>query len=233
MPIMWKSFKDLIQCFRPLMSCLICKAYQNQPVCTGCTHYFVPLNSCCKTCAIPLVGDTTQQCGACIQHPPAIDLVFAGYQYIEPLRTIIHQFKFNRELYLTSYLARLMKLSLPYDYKTDCIIPVPIHTKRLRERGFNQTYLLAQWLAKDLKFPLNTQLCEKIVHTVPQTTLKKQTRIKNIHRAYKAHPNQYRRVTLIDDLITTGTTANEIAKVLKKTGIQEVHLICCAKTCLN
>lgn len=212
---------------------MICQTATIQAVCQKCQFHFVKLGPACPTCATPLLCDDIAQCGACMRHPPALDSVITHYRYTEPLRTIIHHFKFKQELYLAPFLAQLILQTLPQQFQTDCILPVPIHIKRLRERGFNQTLLLAKPLASYLKCPIKPRLCKKRIHTPTQASLKKQQRIKNLHKVYQVIPNTYQHVTLIDDLITTGSTANEIARALKKSGVKEVHLICCAKTCFT
>lgn len=114
-----------------------------------------------------------------------------------------------------------------------CLIPVPLHKKRLQKRGFNQAALLAQALSKTLHQPCLLQAIQKIKNTQPQAALDAKRRLSNIKDTFKIKPVPYPEVILIDDLITTGSTANELAYQLKRQGIKRVSLWCIAKTCLD
>lgn len=201
-------------------------------VCHDCKVYFQTLEPACTTCAMPLPDPHFLRCGQCIIQKPSIDLVMTHYRFQEPLRMILHQFKYHEGFYLTSLITQLMIEALPIGYQTECIIPVPMHLKRLQQRGFNHALHLAKPLARYLKVPLEHRICKKIIHTPSQAGLKAHTRKHNLRHAYSIKKTNYQHVTLIDDLITTGNTANEIAKELKKAGVKRVDLWCCAKTCL-
>lgn len=200
-------------------------------VCNDCLAYFPKLKFACTTCAIPLSEPHFLHCGKCIIQKPAIDNVITHYRFQEPLRMILHQFKYHEGFYLTSLITQLMIEALPVNYQTQCIIPVPMHLKRLQERGFNHALHLAKPLARYLNAPLETRICKKVIHTPSQASLKAHTRKHNLRHAYSIQKTHHQHVTLVDDLITTGNTANEIAKALKKTGVKRVDLWCCAKTC--
>ena len=111
----------------------------------------------------------------------------------------------------------------------DCIMPIPLHSKRIQQRGFNQAAELAKLLAKKLTIPYDATICKKITNTSPQVGLNAEERRKNLRHSFSAKPTSYHYVLLIDDLITTGSTANEMAKVLKKQGVERVDVWCCAR----
>ena len=104
-----------------------------------------------------------------------------------------------------------------------------MHYKRLRQRGFNQAAELAKQLGKTLKLPYDLYQCKKIRNTPPQASLDARQRQKNLHDAFLAAPIPYQHITLVDDLITTGNTVNELAKSLKMQGVDRVDVWCCAK----
>jgi ComF family protein len=147
------------------------------------------------------------------------------------IRTRIHQFKFGAQMEWTPALVELLRiayaglgLSSP-----DLIVPVPLHPNRLKERGFNQSGLLAGELARKIKVPVSFDTIVRKKQTAPQTRLSRRERLKNVKGTFEI-PNAQRvrgrRVLLIDDVFTTGTTLNECAKVLKrKGGASEVHAI--------
>lgn len=224
---------SIAQSLKPAIHCMLChmKHHQFSIVCEDCLRYFPKLGACCQTCAEPLPDIKPPRCGQCIRHPPAIDRVMTHYQYQEPLRTLLHQFKYHEGLYLTSFITQLMIEALPSQYQTECIIPVPVHIKRLQERGFNHALLLSKPIARHLKCQLEHSICQKIIHTSPQAALKARTRQHNLHNAYTVKRTHYQHVTVVDDLITTGNTAHKMAMVLKQSGIKQVNLLCFAKTC--
>jgi ComF family protein len=107
----------------------------------------------------------------------------------------------------------------------DLLLAVPLHAKRLRERGFNQSELIVQYIQKALDAPLNQHSLKRVVNTASQTTLKAPERRKNLKNAFHYTPvKDINSVAIIDDVVTTGSTANEIAKTLKKQGVQHVEV---------
>ncbi len=173
-------------------------------------------------------------CGHCIKHPPPLDAVFASYQFEEPLRALLHDFKYHEKLHLNAFFTEKMQLKAPaFNLKNTCFIPVPLHKKRLKARGFNQAAMLAAYLAKRYKQPCLLHAIRKTKNTQPQAALKADARKKNIRNSFQIKPIPYPEVILIDDLITTGSTANELAYQLKLQGIQKVSLWCIAKTCFT
>lgn len=105
-----------------------------------------------------------------------------------------------------------------------------MHPQRIKQRGYNQAAILAKALAKKLKLPCDLLHCQKIINTPPQASLDREQRHKNLHQAFRVRTLPYQHVALIDDLLTTGSTANELALTLKKAGIQRVDVWCCART---
>jgi ComF family protein len=149
----------------------------------------------------------------------------------EPLRTLLHEFKYKKGLYLGPFIAQLMMQKIPLmDLEKTCLIPVPIHPQRLKERGYNQAVVLTQLLAKKLGYTYDLSRCQKKRNTPPQAGLDKKARQKNLRHAFETKPIHYPHVVLIDDLMTTGSTANELACTLKAVGVHQVDVWCCART---
>tara|TARA_R110002126_G_scaffold1177_1_gene6981 strand:- start:1499 stop:2203 length:705 start_codon:yes stop_codon:yes gene_type:complete len=210
--------------------CALCRRLHRGPysVCTFCEHTLVPLGPACQHCATPLIKTTLQLCGHCIKNKPALDHVFASYRFEEPLRTLLHDFKYRESLHLAKFLSSIMGEI----HQTECLIPVPSHKKRLRQRGFNHAVILAQHLAKKIQRPCLRSHIQKIKNTPSQAKLDASERRRNLQNAFQIKTLPYQHVTLIDDLITTGSTANELALQLKAQGVARVDLWCVAKTCL-
>lgn len=229
----WTSITQMLHLPSP---CLLCGHYQRyqSSICKPCQALFNTIEFACIICAMPLPDDTFPYCGACCQKKPAIDKTTAPYYFEDPLRQVLHAFKYHQALFLSQKIAQLMLEKVPIDLnQTQCLIPVPLHQKRFCTRGYNQAALLARILAKSLRLPCELQLCQKITDTRPQASLNAVERQHNVKRAFVVKPTAYRHVTLVDDLITTGSTVNELATRLKQQGVEEVHVWCLARAVLS
>ena len=212
--------------------CSLCNQHHrgHSAICAECHAHIKPIGPACYHCALPLPLGDFLVCGHCCKKKPYVDHAIAAYRFEEPLRTLLHEFKYHEGLYLCSFLATLILNTLPPAAKeTQCLIPVPMHIKRLRQRGFNQAAELTKQLGQTLQRPYHLSLCKKIINTVPQASLNAQQRSKNLRDAFYVNPLPYQHVTLVDDLLTTGSTVNELAKTLKEQGVRRVDVWCCAK----
>lgn len=199
-------------------------------VCQACHEFLIPNHYACTYCALPLPAGQFLTCGTCIQKKPDVDNTYAPYLFEEPLRTLVHEFKYHQGLYLTSFLANLMIKHLPMEARTtECLIPVPLHAKKLSKRGFNQSVELTKYIGTVLNIPFNLNSCEKKIHTLPQAGLSREQRRRNLRNAFQVKTVDYQHITLIDDLLTTGSTTNEIAKTFKAQGVGKVDVWCCAR----
>jgi competence protein ComFC len=151
------------------------------------------------------------------------------------VREIIHDFKYGRQIYLRHLVARWLCAALDdprlRSHGFDVIVPVPLHPARERERGFNQASLLAELLAARVSIP-SRYLLERIRYTTTQTALDRTERMENLHNAFRLRKNanvRGLRVLLIDDVLTTGSTLNECARILKGAGAISVHAATAAR----
>jgi ComF family protein len=224
---------SITQMLRLPIICTLCHQshVNNVAICDDCRKLLHPLGPACLYCAHPLPpGKPLIACGQCIQKKPALDCVMTAYRFEEPLRTLLHEFKYREELYLTTFLSQLMLQALHLNIEDiGCLVPVPMHAKRLRQRGFNHAAVLAQHLAKKLSLPYQLNQCQKIINTPPQASLSALQRQKNLRGAFFVKSLPYHCITLVDDLFTTGSTANELARILKAQGALRVNLWCCAR----
>lgn len=224
---------SLTQSLRIYSICILCKQYHNDKmaVCSHCIELMPLLGPGCHHCAYPLPDTQFLVCGHCIKNPPSFDRAFIKYTFEEPLRTLLHQFKYHNGLYLTSFLSYLIFKSLSSQAEMpQCLIPVPMHPQRIKRRGFNQAAILARSLAKKFKLPCDLFSCQKTLNTKPQAGLDEKQRKINLRSAFVTHQLPYQHVAIIDDLLTTGNTANELAYTLKKSGVKQVDVWCCART---
>lgn len=207
------------------------------PDCRGrLPHISSPL---CTLCGIPFNGiGEDHHCGVCSIQPPHFDSARAHFLYDGHVRDLIHTFKYNRRTYLRKALA-LLTLDgigeLLTDKQLDLIVPVPLHRSRLRQRGFNQAVLLGRVLAHNLTLPMAPDALVRIRATEPQIELSAAARRENVKGAFAINRPDCvvgKRILLLDDVMTTGSTMNECAKELKKAGAAEVMAVTVARTAL-
>ncbi|MCH2037879.1 MAG: ComF family protein [Rickettsiales bacterium] len=175
-------------------------------------------------------------CGACIASPPPYNKARALMHHDQYSKPIITQLKYYDKTHFSKYIAQwLYQRFKSFIDASDVIIPVPLHSKRLRMRRYNQSALIAKYLTKKAE---NTQfIADALVRTKnapPQTNLTYKQRIKNLHNSFecnKRHDISNKVILLIDDVITTGTTVSQCSKTLLDAGAKEVNVLALAKTC--
>ncbi len=199
----------------------------NLDLCHGCRSDLINLNHTCRQCGLPLQGGEHMLCGQCLKHPPHFDRVICGYQYRPPLTSLIHGLKFSGRLQHARILTDLITTSVSGNQSTlpDCLIPVPLYRKRTRQRGFNQALELARLLSRQLAIPLDYQCCIRQQATEAQRGLDAKARRRNLRNAFAmVKPLPAKHLAIIDDVMTTGTTVNELARVLKGAGAESVQV---------
>jgi ComF family protein len=210
-------------------TCLLCSATSGTGHLCGACQADLPWHSQpqCPRCALP--APDGQVCGACLKHPPAFDRTRAALAYAFPLDRLIPRLKYHGQLAIAPALGEcLAEAAAP---GPDCLIPMPLHAKRIRERGFNHATEIAREVAKRLGLPLDTASCQRIRDTPPQMGLKHDARRRNVRGAFVCTGDvRGRRIALIDDVMTTGTSLDELAKTLKQAGALEVETWVVART---
>ena len=174
-------------------------------------------------------------CANCAHRTIYFDAAVAAYRGRGIVREIIHEFKYARQIHLRHLVAHWLRAALDderlRDISFDLIVPVPLHPARQRERGFNQAGLLAESLSAETSMP-STPVLERIRYTTTQTALDRSERMENLHNAFRLRKNadvRGLRVLLIDDVLTTGSTLSECARVLKRAGAISVHAATAAR----
>jgi ComF family protein len=166
-------------------------------------------------------------CGDCQQQPPAYASTRAAFRYAMPVDKLIQNLKYHGRLELSRVLGGYLAAHLKTlnDPLPDVIVPVPLHSSRLRDRGYNQSLEIARFVAKTLQLPINWKDAQRIRATAPQTELPRDQRRKNVRGAFKtgeAFANQ--RVAVVDDVMTSGHTVNALAETLLRSGALEVRV---------
>lgn len=218
-------------------TCIFCSAPsgREQDLCEACFNDIPRLQHACQRCANPLQTYTPNLlCGACLKKAPPFQRTFALYFYKDLAVRLIMDLKFGEALLNARILGELLADTIQNEwYKNsplpEALIPIPLHPKRLKERGFNQALEIAKPISKLLKIPLNYIACQRVKHTEAQATLPAKERYKNIKNAFQVNLLPYRYVAVLDDVITTGQTMNEFCQSLKRAGVQKIDVWCCAR----
>ncbi len=171
-------------------------------------------------------------CGACARRPPGFDLARAAFAYAWPVDRLVQRFKFNGDLATGRVLALALVeyLQLQALPTPDCLVPVPLHRGRLAERGFNQAAEICRVLARPLATRSELRLLARTRATPAQTGLGSAARRRNLAGAFACRrPVAGLRIAIVDDVITTGSTAEAITHVLKQAGAAEVYIYALAR----
>ncbi len=192
----------------------------------------------CPSCGVPFGSAETLAhspgyvCGRCRQSPPDYDQALSIGYFEGPLREAIHQFKYGPCRSLGRHLSEWMIGNLRFVSELDLVVPVPLHKKRLRQRGFNQALMLAHGVSRAKAIPLSFDNLVRIRATRPQVELSAEERVKNVAGAFalkRPKDVKGKRALIIDDVFTTGATMNECAAVLKKAGASGVIALTLAR----
>lgn len=217
--------------------CLLCHITTNkQLLCAECYADLPWLKNACPCCA-NLLPDHTQEtiCGNCLSHPPMFHATIALFAYEFPITQLILKLKFQQKLvyarlFAELFIEKLQKYYAQLDFP-EMIIPVPLHPSRLHERGYNQSLEIARTIGKTLNIQLDTKSCQRIKATLRQSSIPAHQRKKNIKKAFAITSNlQNKHIAILDDVVTTGNTIAELARIFKNSGVKTIDIWCCAHT---
>jgi ComF family protein len=191
--------------------------------CTSCRAAMPRVTNPCRLCGLPCdSGD--QLCATCRLHPPRWRRMIAPLAYRGPVRQQIHLLKYSNRIDLAEGLLQTLNGCFQCD-GIDALIPVPLHLTRLRERGFNQSAEIARVLARQLDLPLDRHSLQRVRATQPQAGLSPNQRRNNVRAAFHFEPDtRYRRIALIDDIITSGSTMDALTRLLLRSGVERVEV---------
>jgi len=234
----FKALLDIL--FPPL--CHLCRSFIPQAgvlhICPDCLAQisFITDNFC-PTCGVPFAAPSLQphRCGPCLLHAPPFDSCRSATLYDGPVRELIHRVKYDGKGHLALPLGLLMADVLD-DFRREAapelIVPVPLHKKRVRQRGYNQSQLIAEELGKRWQVPVSVGNLQRLRWTEPQTALPAGERKVNVLGAFGVkYPERLegRRVLLVDDVLTTGSTVRACAAALEEADVAALHVATVAR----
>jgi ComF family protein len=214
--------------------CLLCGTVSRSGLlCPGCLADLPALpEPRCPQCALPTPNGET--CGACLRRPPAFTHSVTVYRYAQPVDSLVHALKYRGELAVARFFAERLAERIGGTPRPDVIIPMPLHPNRLHERGFNQAALIAGHLGRLLNLTPRVSACRRVRDTPPQVDLPLDARRKNLRAAFVCDIDLAgRTVALLDDVMTTGTSLDELARVARRAGAAEIHAWTLARAIRN
>jgi ComF family protein len=235
---MLKNFlNNLLNIFYPAR-CTVCKKdiltyKKDKYICDLCLNSIKKnIPPFCIKCGRHIEGVDKMVCDSCKDKTYYFDRAFSAFVYEGPIKELLHQFKYNGKDFLGKFLAEmLIEFINTYQLeikKFDFVVPVPLHSAKLRQREYNQAEVLATYIAKNFHLTLLKDALYKIKNTPSQTELDAQRRMENIVGSFKINPKinlKEKDILLIDDILTTGATTSEIAKIIKLSGAKKVIVL--------
>lgn len=213
--------------------CAVCHAWPARPVCDSCVQRFAQPVPRCQTCALPVLS-SMRQCGACINDPPPLDRALAAVPYAYPWTGVMTQFKFQEQVGWARSMAMLLRSAPwvePALENAHWLLPMPLSLQRLQQRGFNQALVLARALEPT---KVKDGVLLRVKDTAPQSSLPRKERLQGVRGAYALEPLyaaavRDKRIVLLDDVMTTGASLHEAARVLRRAGAAHLTAVVFAR----
>ena len=215
----------------PAQPCVLCGSMSHDGLwCAACDGAMPYLGAAhCPSCALPTPSGET--CGQCVRHPPLFARATAVFGYAFPLDKLIQAMKYGEQLALANAFSEKLAHGIDKSDLPDCIIPMPLHPAKLRERGFNQSLLLAAKAARELGIKLLPDACQRVRDTPPQSALPWKERKRNVRNAFRCDVDLTgMHVALVDDVLTTGASLNALAEAVQKRGAIKMSAWVVART---
>jgi ComF family protein len=222
------------------------KLFNREPICHECWAKATPIKDpVCKKCGLPIESmdqsglEGPYLCSICRQREWAFDMARAGFVFDGPVRDAGHMLKYHGHFRIGAWLGKKMseRLRSTFYHKENeeavLIVPVPLSPDRLKDREFNHSFTLAEPISRAFGFPINTSILQRRSGLRPQVGLTPKERWSNVRGAFSIKGSELikgKRIILVDDVLTTGATSNECARVLKKSGAAKVEVLVLART---
>ena len=247
-PILRRFLEHFLALFYPEV-CQICRGqratFAQSYICDGCRTGKNGIRLVeppfCECCGLPFPGDITVtfECFNCRDQEVHFRAARSAAQFSGVVKDAIHRYKYNHASWFEPFLAELLINAAKPSLNSadwDWIVPIPLHWRKMRQRTFNQSTRLAQYLSRSTGIPMNTRLLKRVLPTSTQTRLTRSERAENVKRAFAFHGSQpltRARIILVDDVLTTGATASACAKLLRKNGAAVIDVWTVARNILK
>ena len=226
------GFYSRLSALIPEQSCVLCAENAKFCICHECESSFSSHQPRCKSCAHP-IGGKLDFCGQCLAHAPVFNRAYTLYDYQGAIADLIKIFKFDHRLcvgdYFSYQLYDLYQSIVSKGVEYDAIIPMPLSRSRMSERGYNQVLELLRVISKKTNTIIDTHSVDRIKATQPLSALNPEQRKAEIKNAFSAQPMSYKKVLLVDDVMTTGSSLNELAKIVIKAGVKSCDVMTLAR----
>ncbi len=243
LPALQSRFAAGVRALCPPVACVSCGATaEGAGLCPPCREDLPFLGAACPACALPLAADAAPGvlCGVCRRRPPPQACTVATFLYEEPAVGLIQGLKFQGRLLHARLLGELMAERLQVLMQSRAgdlprlLVPVPLHRRRQRERGYNQALEMARPIAARLGIPLDYGSCRRVLATARQSDLDVKARRANVRRAFRARWRPgFEHLAVVDDVMTTGHTLAEVVRCLQRAGAGRVEVWVCARAPLR
>ncbi len=223
-------------------TCINCNKISGRDydLCTSCERLLPRIEDPCESCGLPLPANNYDGylCGSCIIRPPPYKRIVSAFNYAKPIDQLIRVFKYQGKLAYGKVLSHQLLLLVSSIYEKtalpELLIPMPLHTSRLQQRGFNQSLEISRYLSGHLNIPQNFNLCYRNRNTPQQEGLNARARKKNLRGAFAFKQNLKRMpksIAIIDDVVTTTASSRELALLFLDHGVKEIHIWSLARAC--
>lgn len=225
----WPNIRLALEQALLTQDCVLCRAPSRAALfCAGCRDDLPRLEAACPRCAGPSAGGAV--CGACLARPPSFDATIAVWRYEFPVDRLVQALKYGNRLALAAAFGDALGECVAAR-QVDAIVPTPLAARRLKERGYNQALEVARRVARHTGAPLHTKLAQRVRDTLPQTDLPHDARAANVRGAFACGGSALgMNLAIVDDVMTTGATLDELARALKRAGAVRVENWVIART---
>lgn len=215
------------------LCCILCDAsgHNHLDLCANCLAHMPRIKHPCPLCGQALSAKTHAPCGSCQKNQPHFSQLIALFAYQAEARYLIQRLKYHRQMPNARLLGQLMAQHVQgLPQLPQALIPVPLHRRRILQRGFNQSAEIAHHVSRLLDIPLDPLRCQRVRDTASQSQLNAKQRRQNVKQAFSCQAvNWLNHVAIVDDVVTTGATVNELARTLLRAGVKRVDVWSCAR----
>ncbi len=214
--------------------CLLCQGRSHERICGACWSDLPWNRVACPRCALPLGADSPHLCRRCSRRTPPFDAAIAAFRYAAPIDLAVHRLKYGADFLAARWLGEALAAAVSHGRGTplpEMLIPVPLHGNRLRRRGYNQAQECARVVADSLNLTLRPRLAQRLRATEDQIGKTAAQRQRNLRGAFAVDALViHRHIAILDDVMTTGSTAAELARACRRAGAAHIEVWAIART---